>query len=94
MIFTAFSAGESAIKCGISAKFVLRFHSPVHSSGENAAPLPPQIGSLPLSALDVSKNVFSGEIPEEIGTLRRLQLLDLSYNNFSGEFPGSLSSLN
>lgn len=55
--------------------------------------VPPEIASLPLLALNVSRNMFSGEIPKEIGMLRCLQSLDLSYNNFSGDIPQSMSKL-
>ncbi|KAG8372157.1 hypothetical protein BUALT_Bualt12G0037300 [Buddleja alternifolia] len=55
--------------------------------------LPPEIGFLPLIALNISKNKFSGEIPREIGTLEFLRNLGLSYNNFSGDFPRSITYL-
>ncbi|KAG8372162.1 hypothetical protein BUALT_Bualt12G0037800 [Buddleja alternifolia] len=66
--------------------------SPLDDNGFNGE-LPPEIGFLPLIALNISKNKFSGEIPREIGTLEFLRNLDLSYNNFSGEFPRSISYL-
>lgn len=55
--------------------------------------LPPEIAQIPLVVLNVSRNNFSGDIPEVLGNLRCLQNLDLSHNNFSGNFPASLANL-
>ncbi|KAJ0111260.1 hypothetical protein Patl1_02991 [Pistacia atlantica] len=41
----------------------------------------------------LSKNSFSGEIPQQFGELGQLQHLDLSFNNLSGTPPSALFSL-
>ncbi|KAL5864463.1 hypothetical protein ACOSQ3_001977 [Xanthoceras sorbifolium] len=41
----------------------------------------------------LSKNMFSGEIPEQFGELALLQHLDLSFNHLSGTTPSALFSL-
>lgn len=43
--------------------------------------------------LDLSNNLFEGEIPEEIGDLKLLEVLNMSRNNLKGEIPTSLSKL-
>ncbi|KAJ6314009.1 hypothetical protein OIU78_017627 [Salix suchowensis] len=43
--------------------------------------------------LDLSNNLFEGEIPEVIGDLKLLEVLNLSRNNLIGEIPASLSKL-
>ncbi|KAL0460521.1 UNVERIFIED_CONTAM: Receptor-like protein 3 [Sesamum latifolium] len=43
--------------------------------------------------LKVGSNSLSGNIPEELGQLKRLQVLDLSNNNFNGSIPDKLSRL-
>ncbi|XP_065877918.1 probable LRR receptor-like serine/threonine-protein kinase At1g74360 [Euphorbia lathyris] len=63
-------------------------------SNQISGKLPAQIGLVPLVVLNVSKNLFSGEIPIDIGNIKCLQNLDFSYNNFSGSFPSILNDLN
>ncbi|KAB1221209.1 hypothetical protein CJ030_MR2G020393 [Morella rubra] len=46
-----------------------------------------------LNYLDLSKNLFQGEIPQSLGDLKGLDELDLSYNNLSGTIPKSLEAL-
>ncbi|KAF9667007.1 hypothetical protein SADUNF_Sadunf16G0288100 [Salix dunnii] len=45
------------------------------------------------NVLDLSNNLFEGEIPEVIGDLKLLEVLNLSINNLIGEIPASLSKL-
>jgi Leucine-rich repeat (LRR) protein len=45
------------------------------------------------NVLDLSNNLFEGEIPEVIGDLKLLEVLNLSTNNLIGEIPISLSKL-
>ena len=46
-----------------------------------------------LSIMDLSNNLFIGEIPDTIGILKGLRSLDLSNNSLSGPIPSSLESL-
>jgi hypothetical protein len=49
-----------------------------------------------MTALSLSKNNMTGEIPTQIGALTSLTKLDLSWNNLTGEIPtqfGALTSL-
>ncbi|KAL8121847.1 hypothetical protein AgCh_018544 [Apium graveolens] len=46
-----------------------------------------------LTAIDVSRNKFEGEIPECIGNLVSLRYLNLSANHLSGHIPSSLGKL-
>ncbi|KAG9443861.1 hypothetical protein H6P81_015201 [Aristolochia fimbriata] len=46
-----------------------------------------------LKLLYLSGNDFSGEIPDEVGQLKRLVRLDLSDNNLSGHIPAEISKL-
>ncbi|KAH7529005.1 hypothetical protein FEM48_Zijuj05G0137700 [Ziziphus jujuba var. spinosa] len=55
--------------------------------------LPSEVAQLPLVVFNITKNNFSGAIPEELGIVKCMQNLDMSYNNFSGIFPVSLSNL-
>ena len=45
------------------------------------------------SSLDLSKNEFSGEIPEEIGQLKSLDVLNLSHNALTGSIPLEFANL-
>uniref|UniRef100_A0ACD5UPG5 Uncharacterized protein n=1 Tax=Avena sativa TaxID=4498 RepID=A0ACD5UPG5_AVESA len=45
-----------------------------------------------LVTLDLGKNELSGEIPDSIGELKRLQELNLDHNNMYGELPSALSN--
>ncbi|XP_078149168.1 receptor-like protein 7 [Carex rostrata] len=45
------------------------------------------------SSLDLSKNSFSGEIPEEIGQLKSLDVLNLSHNALTGSIPLEFAKL-
>ncbi|KAJ3690986.1 hypothetical protein LUZ61_020150 [Rhynchospora tenuis] len=45
------------------------------------------------NSLDLSNNGFWGEIPEEIGQLKSLDLLNLSHNAFTGLIPCQLTNL-
>ncbi|GJM90233.1 hypothetical protein PR202_ga06493 [Eleusine coracana subsp. coracana] len=45
-----------------------------------------------LVILDLGENKFSGQIPDSIGQLQRLQEIHLGYNSMSGELPPSLSN--
>ncbi|KAJ7965706.1 Receptor protein kinase-like protein [Quillaja saponaria] len=46
-----------------------------------------------LNTINVSHNSFYGNIPRQIGELRKLQTLDLAYNKLSGGFPKSIGDL-
>ncbi|WOH05815.1 hypothetical protein DCAR_0625236 [Daucus carota subsp. sativus] len=46
-----------------------------------------------LTAIDLSSNNFTGEIPESLGTLKELELLNLSNNELTGPIPRSLANL-
>ncbi|XP_061351132.1 leucine-rich repeat receptor-like protein kinase TDR [Gastrolobium bilobum] len=46
-----------------------------------------------LTDLNLSHNLFSGQLPAEIFNLTSLRSLDISRNNFSGHFPGGIPSL-
>lgn len=43
--------------------------------------------------IDLSSNIFNGEIPHKIGCLNSLIVLNLSRNNFIGQMPLSLMNL-
>ncbi|KAL8092741.1 receptor-like protein 54 [Apium graveolens] len=45
------------------------------------------------TAIDLSGNKFTGQIPESLGSLEALQLLDLSNNDLTGPIPPSLGNL-
>ncbi|GKV47843.1 hypothetical protein SLEP1_g54702 [Rubroshorea leprosula] len=45
------------------------------------------------SSINLSNNMFEGEIPGVIGKLSSLKSLDLSYNNLTGHIPPSLGNL-
>ncbi|GLU17271.1 hypothetical protein SLE2022_336510 [Rubroshorea leprosula] len=45
------------------------------------------------SSINLSNNMFEGEIPDVIGKLSSLKALDLSYNNLTGHIPPSLGNL-
>lgn len=47
-----------------------------------------------LALLRLRHNMFSGQIPVEIGMIQELQFLDLAHNNFSGIIPDSLVNMN
>ncbi|KAK2966256.1 hypothetical protein RJ640_003313 [Escallonia rubra] len=68
--------------------------SMLHFGGnELSGTLPSEVGLLPLVVLNVSRNMFSGEIPDRISNIKCLRNLDFSYNNFSGAFPSSFNNL-
>ena len=46
-----------------------------------------------LSSLDLSANLLSGQLPQDIGEITTLQRLDLSSNLLSGPLPSSISTL-
>ena len=46
-----------------------------------------------LKFLDLSNTMFSGELPDSIGSLKSLKRLNLQYCNFTGSIPTSLGSL-
>jgi Leucine-rich repeat (LRR) protein len=46
-----------------------------------------------LSELDMSNNVLTGSIPQEVGLMVSLQRIDLSHNNLSGCLPSEISML-
>ncbi|KAK1392614.1 Receptor like protein 42 [Heracleum sosnowskyi] len=46
---------------------------------------------LEIKGLNLSRNGFYGNVPNEIG---QLKVLDLSINNFAGEIPQSMTGLN
>ncbi|KAI4368058.1 hypothetical protein MLD38_016665 [Melastoma candidum] len=46
-----------------------------------------------IRVLDISRNQYSGYIPDEVGSLSSLQGLDLAANNFSGSLPESMVNL-
>ncbi|WRX22005.1 Leucine-rich repeat - like 10, partial [Theobroma cacao] len=46
-----------------------------------------------LTAIDLSNNKFNGEIHEDVGNLKALNMLNLSNNNLTGHIPSSLASL-
>ncbi|XVF18631.1 hypothetical protein REPUB_Repub11eG0039200 [Reevesia pubescens] len=45
------------------------------------------------TAMDFSKNLFHGHIPEELGQLYSLQVLNLSHNSLTGPIPPSFGNL-
>ena len=45
------------------------------------------------TAIDLESNKFQGEIPEELGWLKFLQLLNVSHNSLTGHIPSSLANL-
>nr|XP_017251210.1 PREDICTED: receptor-like protein 12 [Daucus carota subsp. sativus] len=45
------------------------------------------------TAIDLSSNKFTGQVPESLGSLKALQLLDLSNNDLTGSIPPSLGNL-
>ncbi|KAL3688995.1 hypothetical protein R1sor_015304 [Riccia sorocarpa] len=58
-------------------------------------PISPDIGhvsSLQM-ILDLSRNYFTGSVPNQFSNLHLLQALNLSHNNLSGEIPASLDTL-
>ncbi|KAG8381327.1 hypothetical protein BUALT_Bualt06G0110900 [Buddleja alternifolia] len=46
-----------------------------------------------LEEIDLSENKLVGNLPEEVGELKRLKYLGLSYNTFNGSIPRSLGKL-
>ncbi|KAF8676354.1 hypothetical protein HU200_047055 [Digitaria exilis] len=54
-----------------------------------------QIPQLPINlySLDISRNYFSGPLPQKIGDMHLLESLDISGNNLYGQIPQSLSNL-
>ncbi|XXG62608.1 hypothetical protein AAC387_Pa05g0933 [Persea americana] len=46
-----------------------------------------------LVSIDLSNNEFEGNIPEEIGNLKLLNVLNMSHNNFTGLIPSSFKNL-
>ncbi|KAG8381292.1 hypothetical protein BUALT_Bualt06G0107300 [Buddleja alternifolia] len=46
-----------------------------------------------LEILSLSENKLVGNLPEEVGELKRLKYLDLSHNTFNGSIPRSLGKL-
>lgn len=52
----------------------------------------PDISKMPhLVALDASFSFLSGELPEQIGNCKKLQVLELSYNKLTGSLPASIA---
>lgn len=47
----------------------------------------------PLESLDLSRNILTGNLPSDIGTMGRLKLLNLAENSLSGELPNEISKL-
>ncbi|KDP33401.1 hypothetical protein JCGZ_12857 [Jatropha curcas] len=45
----------------------------------------------PTSRINLQNNSFHGQIPEEIGNLRRIQDIELANNSFQGNIPSNLS---
>lgn len=41
--------------------------------------------------LDLSHNLFTGAVPDEVGTLEEMHTFDVSFNEFSGKIPDSIS---
>ncbi|CAL9002470.1 unnamed protein product [Prunus brigantina] len=81
------------VMCNPSTKRVLILDL---SSYKLAGSLPPSIGNLThLTGLSLTNNSFHGEIPQEMGRLRSLQLrvLDLRFNAITGSIPDDLRSL-
>ncbi|XP_051127076.1 probable inactive receptor kinase At5g10020 isoform X2 [Andrographis paniculata] len=46
----------------------------------------------PMETLDLSNNVLTGPLPNELGKLTALEVLDLSHNKFNGHIPDRLPS--
>ncbi|XP_027930231.1 receptor-like protein 56 [Vigna unguiculata] len=46
-----------------------------------------------MSAIDLSHNKLKGNIPSELGNLKRIQSLDLSHNDLTGKIPTTFSKL-
>ncbi|PWZ40709.1 putative LRR receptor-like serine/threonine-protein kinase [Zea mays] len=55
---------------------------------------PPYIRFSPiLSAINMSQNLFEGDIPPALGNASNLIMLDMSQNKFTGQIPASLGNL-
>ncbi|PKI62415.1 hypothetical protein CRG98_017221 [Punica granatum] len=55
-------------------------------------PIPPMPPNLQI-ALNLSNNLFNGQIPSAVSQLKNLEVLDLSNNEFSGSIPESLTAM-
>ncbi|KAK1383463.1 protein NSP-INTERACTING KINASE 3-like [Heracleum sosnowskyi] len=57
-------------------------------------PIPVEMGRLwKLQTLDVSDNIFNGEISSSLGHLKNLQYMRLNNYSLTGEIQGSLANL-
>lgn len=63
------------------------------AGNELSGPIPPEIGDMTLSQLNLRINHLTGRIPIEIGQVTSLVDLDLSRNDLNGEIPDALSDL-
>lgn len=55
--------------------------------------IPPEISKLNITLLSLKDNCIFGTIPQEMGSMKRLQELDLEHNSLSGTFPDELTDL-
>lgn len=82
-------SGEIPLKIGKMQNFSMLHLGFNQFYGE----LPSGVAQLPLVVFNITRNEFSGAIPDEIGNAKCMQNLDMSYNNFSGIFPISFNNL-
>ncbi|TAE21482.1 MAG: hypothetical protein EAZ92_16940 [Candidatus Kapaibacterium sp.] len=67
--------------------------SVAQSSNKNTTAQSHASGMAALTRLDISNNQIPGNIPAEIGGLRRVEMLLLNHNRFTGEIPSTLGEL-
>ena len=64
-------------------------------TGQNnlQGPIPRELASLPLMAIEFLTNGLTGSIPEEMYTLKDLNYLNLGYNELTGTVASELGNL-
>lgn len=70
-------------------------HTKKTPTGQNnlQGPIPRELASLPLTAIDFLTNGLTGSIPEEMYTLKDLNYLNLGYNELTGTVASELGNL-